>query len=82
MHSVDYLRDHAPAVAFVSQLADPPFISAMTVAELYVGVRPRREQARVETLLGRLRVLATLALVAARQAGLSGVTIGTAMAWT
>jgi predicted nucleic acid-binding protein len=65
---VDYLRNYAPAVQFVSQLADPPFISAMTVAELYVGVRHQQEQARVEALLERLRVLATSANVA-RQGG-------------
>jgi hypothetical protein len=42
---VDYLRNYAPAVEFISHLDDPPSISAMTVAELYVGVRQRREQA-------------------------------------
>jgi predicted nucleic acid-binding protein len=65
---VDYLRNHAPAVEFISQLDDPPTISAMTVAELYVGVRHRREQARVESLMARLRVVATSADVA-RQGG-------------
>jgi predicted nucleic acid-binding protein len=65
---VDYLRNHAPAVEFISQLDDPPSISAMTVAELYLGVRQRREQARVESLLARLRVVATSADVA-RQGG-------------
>jgi predicted nucleic acid-binding protein len=65
---VDYLRNHAPAVEFISQLDDPPSISAMTVAELYVGVRHRREQARVESLMARLRVVATSADVA-RQGG-------------
>jgi predicted nucleic acid-binding protein len=66
---VDYLRNHAPAVEFISQLDDPPAISAMTVAELYVGVRHRREQARVESLMARLRVVATSADVA-RQGGI------------
>jgi predicted nucleic acid-binding protein len=65
---VDYLRNYAPAVEFISQLDDPPSISAMTVAELYVGVRNRREQARVESLIARLRVVATSADVA-RQGG-------------
>jgi predicted nucleic acid-binding protein len=65
---VDYLRDHAPAVEFIRQLDDPPSISAMTIAELYVGVRHRREQAQVESLLARLRVVATSADVA-RQGG-------------
>jgi predicted nucleic acid-binding protein len=66
---VDYLRNYAPAVEFISQLDDPPSISAMTVAELYVGVRHRREQARIESLLARLRVVATSADVA-RQGGI------------
>jgi predicted nucleic acid-binding protein len=65
---VDYLRNYAPAVEFISQLDDPPSISAMTVAELYVGVRHRREQAQVESLMTRLRVVATSADVA-RQGG-------------
>ncbi|MGH6898346.1 MAG: hypothetical protein ACREJ5_17640 [Geminicoccaceae bacterium] len=64
------------AVEFVSQLADPPLISAMTVAELYVGVRHQEE-----ALLERLRVVATSADVAGRAAP-SGVTIATAMTST
>ena len=36
---IDYLRDQADAVSYLESLAEQIFISAVTIAELYAGVR-------------------------------------------
>jgi predicted nucleic acid-binding protein len=36
---IDYLRDQADAVAYLEALTDTQLLSAITVAELYAGVR-------------------------------------------
>lgn len=42
--AVDILRNHGPAVAFLSALPVVPSLAAPTVTELYAGVKGRREQ--------------------------------------
>ncbi len=41
---IDYLRNHVNAVKFLETYTGPCFISAVTVAELYVGVRDGKER--------------------------------------
>jgi len=41
---IDYLRDRVEAVKYLESLPIPPAISAITVAELYAGVREGRER--------------------------------------
>ena len=40
---VDYSRGYAPAIEFLENLERKAAISALTIAELYSGVRNRRE---------------------------------------
>lgn len=57
---VDFLRGHAPAIAFIKALPDRVFISAVSVAELHVGVvgvREGAEQQALDKLLSTLDVL-------------------------
>ena len=37
--AIDYLRDRAEAVVYLDNLTDEQLLSAVTVAELYSGVR-------------------------------------------
>ena len=55
---VDYLRGHPPAVGYFRTLPAQPLLSAVTIAELYVGVRNRAEASRVETLVDPFVALA------------------------
>ena len=36
---IDYTRDKVEAIEYMEDLKEPPYISALTVAELYAGVR-------------------------------------------
>jgi hypothetical protein len=40
---IDHLREHRPAVDYVRDLSAEPLLSAVTIAEVYVGpaIRPR-----------------------------------------
>ena len=54
---IDYLRGKEEAVAFLEGLKAPALISAMTVAELYAGVRDGEERQRTEVFLGAFEVV-------------------------
>jgi len=62
----DYFRGDADAVAFLGTLEEPPFISALTVAELYAGVREGKERRAVEALLEHLPTIPLDAEMAAK----------------
>ena len=47
---VDYLRDHPAAVDYLDGVTDAMFISTVTIAELYAGVRDGSERARLDAL--------------------------------
>jgi hypothetical protein len=49
---VDFLRGYPQALVFMQQLPLPFGISAMTVAELFAGVREGKERAVLERSLG------------------------------
>lgn len=54
---IDFLRGHEAARDFVEQLPDRVFISAITVAELHVGVRNGKERTALNEFLGTLETL-------------------------
>jgi hypothetical protein len=54
---IDHLRQRAPAVEFVRVLTDRPALSAMTVAELYAGVREGAERARLAALVAGSQII-------------------------
>jgi predicted nucleic acid-binding protein len=54
---IDYLRAHPPAIDYVRTLPQEPLLSAVTIAEAYVGVRNHAEAQRVEALLDLFVVL-------------------------
>lgn len=48
---IDYLRARAEAVAYIESLTDPLSMSAITVAELYTGVRDGAERTALEAFI-------------------------------
>lgn len=67
---VDYLRARPEAVSYVEGLIDQPIlVSAMTVAELYQGVREGGERSHLGALLSSWRVV-SLSFALAERAGL------------
>jgi predicted nucleic acid-binding protein len=63
---IDYLRAHPPAVDYVLSLSEEPLLSAVTIAEIYVGVRDRTEERAVESLVDLFVVLAVDGHIARR----------------
>jgi predicted nucleic acid-binding protein len=63
---IDYLRGNAHAVEFLEHTAATLLLSAMTVAELYAGVREGHERGVLDKLLGAFLVIAVDADIAAR----------------
>ncbi len=66
---IDYLRGHAAAIEFLEAGIDSVSISAVTVAELFQGVREGRERTDLSTMLSAMVVL-PLTEEIAEQAGL------------
>lgn len=54
---IDFLRGYEAARDFVAQLPEQVFVSAITVAELHVGVRNGKERAALTEFLGTLETL-------------------------
>ncbi|MEO7673572.1 MAG: type II toxin-antitoxin system VapC family toxin [Pyrinomonadaceae bacterium] len=53
---IDYLRSRDEAVEYLEALSEPPTISAVTVAELYAGVRDGKERTVLNELVDKLTV--------------------------
>lgn len=66
---IDYLRDRSQAVVFLEGIEQPLAVSAITVAELYVGVREEEERRRLDAFVAAFDVLGLDRQVAV-QAGL------------
>ena len=49
---IDYLREKPAAVDYVQSLAFMPHLSAVTIMELYAGVRGRQEERQLEIMVG------------------------------
>jgi predicted nucleic acid-binding protein len=63
---IDYLRRHPAAVAFIQGLKQRPLLSAVSVAELYSGVRDGEERVTLDTVVGGFRVIAVTRAMAVR----------------
>lgn len=55
--AVDFLRGGRGAIAYVAAMQDRPEISAITVAELFVGLRSQRLEAAARRFIHECRVL-------------------------
>jgi len=54
---IDYLRGHPSAISFIEQNIDDLVISAVSVAELYQGVREGYERTKLSRMISALTVL-------------------------
>lgn len=54
---IDYLRDHPEAISFLERNVEDVFISSVSVAELYQGVREGQERTRLSRMISALVVL-------------------------
>jgi predicted nucleic acid-binding protein len=54
---IDYLRGRSSAVSYLESLPEPPYLSAVTVAELYAGVREGGERDKLDELISALKVV-------------------------
>jgi predicted nucleic acid-binding protein len=54
---IDYLRDYPEAVSYVEARQEHLFISVVTVAELYAGVREGEERTRLEHSLRAFEIV-------------------------
>lgn len=66
---VDYLRGHSQAVRYLQAQKGPLALSAITVAELYAGVRDGEEREVLDVFVGIFQVLPVTDAIA-RQGGL------------
>lgn len=55
---VDYSRQLPVCVQFMRSISDPTIVSAVTVAELYAGVREGSERGALDLLISRSNVVA------------------------
>lgn len=55
---IDYLRDQAESVRYLEGLTPPLSVSAVTVAELYAGVRDGAERAVLDQFIDSFQVVA------------------------
>ena len=63
---IDYLCGHPQAIKCVKQLPERVWISAVSVAELHVGVREGTEREALTQLLSTLKVVDVNAVIATR----------------
>lgn len=54
---IDYLRSRVEAVEYLENLLEPPIVSAITVAELYAGVREGKERKILDKLIENFTVI-------------------------
>jgi predicted nucleic acid-binding protein len=55
---IDYLRDRPEAVSYLENLTDFLLISAVTVAELYAGVRDGAERTALDSFIQAFEIVA------------------------
>ncbi len=63
---IDYLRDRAESVAYLESQSFPLSISAITVAELYAGVREGAERVALDQFINSFQVVGIDAEIASR----------------
>lgn len=54
---IDYLREREEAVSFLNSIVDEIAISAITVAELYAGVREGAERKKLDTFISAFEIV-------------------------
>ena len=54
---IDYLRGKQTAIDYLEGLNNQPFVSALTIGELYAGVREGEEKTLLDTLTNSLEVI-------------------------
>ena len=54
---IDYLRGRPEAVTYLESLTDPALISAVTVAELYAGVRDGAERNALDSFIKAFEIV-------------------------
>jgi predicted nucleic acid-binding protein len=54
---IDYLRDRAEAVVYLDAATEPLLISAITVAELYAGVREGAERVALDNFISAFEIV-------------------------
>ncbi len=59
---IAYLRDRPEAVSYLENLTGPLLISAVTVAELYAGVRDGAERTALDSFIQAFEVVAVEAI--------------------
>lgn len=62
---IDYLRGRADAVSYLENLTEPLLISAITVAELYAGVREGAERVALEQFVSAFQIIPVDEVIAA-----------------
>jgi predicted nucleic acid-binding protein len=63
---IDFGRMYPDAVQFIMGLESRPLVSAMTIAELYAGVREGRERTELDSFVRRCNIVAVETAVAER----------------
>lgn len=63
---IDYLKGQADAVSYIDGLTNPILLSAITVAELYSGVREGSERRVLEGFVASFEVVATTGEIAVK----------------
>ena len=55
---IDYLRDRPEAVSYLESLTEPLMVSAVTIAELYAGVRDGAERRALDIFIQAFEIVA------------------------
>lgn len=79
---IDCLRQYSPAIHYVENARHMCLVSAITVAELFAGVRDESEQQRLESTLNSLKIApidATIAEMGGMLRGKYGKSHGTGL---
>ena len=63
---IDYLRGQADAIAYLESLTGTQLLSAVTVAELYAGVREGNERMALEILIRAFEVVPVNSAIAVK----------------
>lgn len=63
---IDYLRGRPEAVAYLESLSEDLLISAITIAELYAGVRDGKERSQLDIFISAFEVAPTTREVAVK----------------
>lgn len=63
---IDYLSDRPEAVSYLENLTEPLLISAVTIAELYAGVRDGQERTALDSFIQAFEIVAVEEEIAVR----------------